>query len=83
VMLVVEIVSPESGHRDRVVKPEKYARAGIPHYWLINDDQGAPIVHVFELDAEQGTYVQTAVERHKLALERPFPMTVDVDRLYP
>lgn len=32
VKLVVEVVSPESAHRDRTVKPRKYAEAGIPHY---------------------------------------------------
>ncbi|TQS44386.1 Uma2 family endonuclease [Cryptosporangium phraense] len=83
VPLVVEIVSPDSEHRDRVAKHLKYARAGIPHYWRIEEDRGEAVVHAFELDAAAGYYVETAVERRKLVLERPFPMTIDVDRLYP
>ncbi|MFG1923600.1 Uma2 family endonuclease [Cryptosporangium sp. NPDC048952] len=76
-------MSPESEHRDRVVKHAKYARAGIPHYWRIEEDHGTPVVHAFEPDPERGLYLDRAVERVKLTLERPFPMTIDVDRLYP
>ncbi|MFY1588609.1 Uma2 family endonuclease [Micromonospora sp. WMMD734] len=32
-LLVVEVVSPESAHRDRTVKLRKYAEAGIANYW--------------------------------------------------
>lgn len=32
VRLVIEVVSPESAHRDRTVKLHKYAEAKIPHY---------------------------------------------------
>lgn len=56
VKLVVEAVSPESAHRDRTVKLRKYAEAGIPHYWCIEDEDGAPVVHVYELDEPTGTY---------------------------
>lgn len=34
--LVVEIVSPASGGRDRVVKFNAYREAGVPWYWLID-----------------------------------------------
>ena len=37
--LVVEIVSPESAQRDRIVKFEEYQDAGIPEYWLIDSAQ--------------------------------------------
>ena len=37
VMLAVEVVSPESEARDRHRhrKPQLYAHAGIPHFWLV------------------------------------------------
>jgi Uma2 family endonuclease len=50
--LVVEIVSPESQERDRVVKPLEYARAGIPEFWLVEEDDDAPlnaVVNIFRL----------------------------------
>ncbi len=49
VRLAVEVVSSESAHRDRTVKLHKYAEAGIPH-WRIEDEDGAPVVHVYEPD---------------------------------
>ncbi|WP_298332502.1 Uma2 family endonuclease [Haloactinopolyspora sp.] len=33
--LVVEVVSPGSQSTDRILKPAKYAAAGIPHFWRI------------------------------------------------
>jgi len=33
--LVVEVVSPGSVSTDRILKPAKYAAAGIPHYWRV------------------------------------------------
>ncbi|WP_131745464.1 Uma2 family endonuclease, partial [Frankia sp. Cppng1_Ct_nod] len=49
VLLVVEVVSPESAHRDRTVKLRKYAEAGIRHYWCIEDEDDTPVAHVYEL----------------------------------
>lgn len=40
VLLVVEVVSPESAHRDRTVKLRRYAEAGIPHYWCVEEEAG-------------------------------------------
>lgn len=34
VLLAVEVVSPDSGARDRETEPHKYAGAGIPSFWL-------------------------------------------------
>ncbi len=35
VLLAVEVVSPDSEARDRDTKPQKYAAAGIPNFWLV------------------------------------------------
>ncbi|MEU6587136.1 Uma2 family endonuclease [Nocardia sp. NPDC046763] len=50
VVLVVEIVSPESRTRDRERKPQLYARAGISHFWRVENVDGRPVVYVYELD---------------------------------
>jgi Uma2 family endonuclease len=34
--LVVEILSPGSAKRDRVMKKESYARFGVPEYWIVD-----------------------------------------------
>ncbi|MEU4162245.1 Uma2 family endonuclease [Actinoplanes sp. NPDC026670] len=77
VRLVVEVVSPESAHRDRTVKLRKYADAGIPHYWRIEDEDGAPVVHVYEMDEPTKTYVASGI--HRDVLRRPVPFDIDID----
>jgi Uma2 family endonuclease len=81
VLLVVEVVSPESEHRDRTVKPRKYAEAGIPYYWRIEEDGESVVAYVHELDRNTGAYGPATVHREKLVQEVPFPVTVELDRL--
>ncbi|GGV02113.1 hypothetical protein GCM10010245_06450 [Streptomyces spectabilis] len=83
VRLVVEVVSPESAHRDRTVKLRKYAEAGIPHYWCVEDEDGAPVVHVYELDEPTGAYAPAGIFRHTLQRELPFEIGLDLDKLTP
>lgn len=82
VLLVVEIVSPESEERDRETKPLKYAKAGIRHFWRVEEESSSPVVQVYELDSMTGQYVATHIERDRLVLEVPFPVDVDVGSLY-
>ena len=83
VQLVVEVVSPESAHRDRTVKLRKYAEAGIPHYWCIEEEDGAPVVHVYELDVPTGAYAPAGIFRGRLQRPVPFPVDLDLDALTP
>jgi Uma2 family endonuclease len=50
--LVVEIVSPESERRDRVIKPDEYAAARIREFWLVEpdpkDDRDA-LINIYKL----------------------------------
>ncbi|UNO40345.1 Uma2 family endonuclease [Streptomyces sp. MST-110588] len=80
VLLAVEVVSPDSESRDRDAKPHKYAIAGIPHFWRIEKDatSGAPVVHVFQLDEETGTYRAVEVFRNRLKLSAPFGIDIDL-----
>ncbi len=82
-LLVVEVVSPESLHRDRTVKLRKYAEASIPHYWLVEEDAGSPVVHAYELDRPTRLYVPTAIHRHELDATTPFAIKIDLDGLVP
>ncbi|MEU5183884.1 Uma2 family endonuclease [Streptomyces longwoodensis] len=83
VCLVIEVVSPESAHRDRTVKLHKYAAAGIAHYWCVEEEDGAPVVHVYELDGPTGTYAPAGIFRGSLERPVPFPISLDLDRLTP
>jgi Uma2 family endonuclease len=83
VLLVVEVVSPESAHRDRTVKLRKYAEAGIAFYWCVEEEQGSPVVHAYELDGPTRSYAPTGIHRGELQSPRPFPLKLDLDALLP
>lgn len=83
VLMVVEVVSPESAHRDRTVKLRKYAEAGIGHYWRIEEEAEAPVVHTYELDGPMRAYAPTGIHRHELRTTRPFAIELDLDKLVP
>jgi Uma2 family endonuclease len=83
VRLVIEVVSSESAHRDRTVKLRKYAEAGIPHYWCIEEEDGAPVVHVYELDEPTGVYAPAGIFRGTLKRPVPFEISLDLDKLTP
>ena len=36
--LIVEILSPSTASRDRTLKLNLYAGAGVPHYWIVDPD---------------------------------------------
>lgn len=48
--LLVEIVSPSNPERDRFVKRDLYARAGVAEYWIVDPD--AKAIEVLRLAAQ-------------------------------
>lgn len=80
VLLAVEVVSPDSEARDRDAKPQKYAAAGIPNFWLVEmagSDQH-PVVRVYELDPVSRTYDLTGTHHDRLKTGVPFPVDIDI-----
>ncbi|MEU2154034.1 Uma2 family endonuclease [Streptomyces sp. NPDC019396] len=78
VVLAVDVVSDDSVERDREVKPRKYARAGIPHFWRVEENDGLPVVFVYELDPATQSYGLTGIHHKQLKLDAPFPIDVDL-----
>jgi Uma2 family endonuclease len=56
-LLVIEIVSPFSGRRDRHLKFRRYGQLGVPHYWIV--DPLRQTIECFGLDG--GGYNRAAV----------------------
>ncbi|MFC7567096.1 Uma2 family endonuclease [Actinomadura namibiensis] len=81
VVLAVEVVSPESEERDRMRKPQLYAKAGIPHFWRVEEQNGYPVVYVYELDPSTGQYVATGVHRDSLRVSVPFDIELDLKEI--
>jgi Uma2 family endonuclease len=79
VLLVVEIVSPRSGseQHDREDKVFEYARAGIPHYWLV-DLEPEPSILIRELGPDGRYHVIGSVPAGaELKTDQPFPFSFD------
>ncbi|WP_324604271.1 Uma2 family endonuclease [Streptomyces sp. NRRL F-5126] len=80
VSLAVEVVSPDSESRDRETRPVKYARAGIPHFWLVEKagSDHHPVVHVYVLDTLTQAYALTGIYHDRLKLTEPFDIDIDI-----
>ncbi|GAA3157902.1 Uma2 family endonuclease [Streptomyces rameus] len=80
VLLAVEVVSPDSESRDRTTKPQKYAAAGIPNFWRVeeNGTSGHPVVHVYELDPLTKAYIHTGMHRDRVKVGAPYVIDIDL-----
>ncbi|MTD53650.1 Uma2 family endonuclease [Amycolatopsis pithecellobii] len=82
--LVVEVMSPGSMTADQTDKPAEYARAGIPHFWRVensNDEPSGISVFCYRLDPTTGTYASAGVFTTKMSLAQPFAFSVHFDEL--
>lgn len=78
--MAIEVASAESESRDRTTKFQKYASAGIRHYWLVEaagpDDY--PVIQVYELGQASGTYALTGIHHDHLKINVPFDIDIDL-----
>ncbi|MFD9689434.1 Uma2 family endonuclease [Kitasatospora sp. NPDC059088] len=82
VLLLVEVVSPGSETTDRLVKPDQYAKAGIPFYWRVEQAAGrVPVVHTCPLDEASRVYRAGEVFTGLVKAAVPFPVEVDLTDL--
>jgi Uma2 family endonuclease len=79
VALVVEVVSPGSKRRDRFEKPELYARAGIPHFWRVEQDP----IHIYAYHLVSGKYELAADSETELVLNTPFEIVLPIRDITP
>lgn len=79
VLLVVEVVSPESEERDRGTKPIKYSDAGITYLWRVEQEDDHPVVYTFELEPVVKAYVPTGIHRGRLTTFIGFEVDIDLD----
>jgi Uma2 family endonuclease len=82
-LLVVEIVSPGSETADTTDKLGEYAKAGIPHYWIVRlDGTGVSIIERYRLDRaatlykHTGTFMKDETDETP-AVSNPIPMVID------
>ncbi|WP_399926116.1 Uma2 family endonuclease [Streptomyces kanamyceticus] len=80
VLLAVEVVSPESQSRDRTTKPQKYAAAGIPNFWRVEQTGTGRrlVIHVYELDEVTNAYVHMGIHRDQVKVNKPYDIDIDL-----
>ncbi|MBE1591429.1 Uma2 family endonuclease [Nonomuraea angiospora] len=81
-LLVVEIVSPGSETQDTTDKLGEYAKAGIPHYWIVRLDQiGVSTIERYRLDLASMLYKHVGTLMKEAdpapAITNPLPLTID------
>ncbi|NNH75625.1 Uma2 family endonuclease [Nocardia uniformis] len=81
VILAIEAVSPDSVERDREVKPLKYAKAGIEHYWRVERRDADAIVYTYELDPATKGYVPTGIFHDRLCVSAPFAVDINLKEI--
>ncbi|MFI5502886.1 Uma2 family endonuclease [Nocardia asteroides] len=78
-VLIVEVVSPDSEERDRDTKPGKYAMAGIPHFWRVErGSEDRVVVYAYELDPVSVRYVPVGIYHDRLKTSSPFVLDIDL-----
>lgn len=80
-LLVVEILSPSTRNYDLLLKRERYAKAGVPSYWVVDPD--VPSIAVLELDEATGDYRQShaAAGDEAIRVDAPFEVELSPARL--
>ncbi|GAA2573453.1 Uma2 family endonuclease [Actinomadura fulvescens] len=86
VSLVVEIVSPGSETQDSADKLGEYAKAGIPHYWIVRlDATGVSMIERHQLDRAAMLYKHVGTlmkdEGGTPELGNPIPLTIEWQEL--
>jgi Uma2 family endonuclease len=79
-VLVVEVMSPGSVTADQTDKPAEYARAGIPHFWRVEnttDDAAGLTVFCYRLDPTTATYASAGAHTIKMTVTDPFVLSVE------
>lgn len=80
-VLVVEIISKENTRAEIREKQRGYARAGVPHYWVINPLHGPVTLTELVLDPDRPAYQARAATSGVFETDRPWPVRLDLPAL--
>ena len=73
-LLAVEVLSPSTSKKDRLLKYAKYQEAGVGSYWIVDPEQPSIVAY----DLVDGVFVEVgrAAGDEELSLDRPYPVTI-------
>jgi Uma2 family endonuclease len=73
-MLVMEVLSPSSRRADRFTKRIEYQRQNVPHYWIIDPDEGQ--VEVWTPTDSFPTFERERLVWHPVGARQPFTLSL-------
>jgi Uma2 family endonuclease len=84
-LMVVEVVTPDSGYTDTLDKLAEYAYEGIPLYLLafLGGDPYLKMIQEYRLDWPSRTYQLAVTHMDELTLKDPFPVRIVFGELVP
>jgi Uma2 family endonuclease len=80
-LLAVEVISPDSHHRDMYAKSKIYAAAGVENYWVIDPTFAHGLVLTEFRPGENGAYEIVTSTSKMFTTEVPYPITIDLPAL--
>ena len=84
VVLVVEVMSPGSITTDQTDKPAEYARAGIEHFWRVEnttDDPADLVLFRYRLGPDPYLYTLLQVHKGPVTVSEPVEFRLDLAEL--
>lgn len=81
ISLVAEVVSPNSGLRDKRTKRDLYADAKVPAYWIIEPDDEKAVISLTELRLHGTSYLETAHTADVFDTTHPWPARIDLPEI--
>ena len=76
--LLVEVLSPNTRRHDQLRKRERYERAGVREYWLVDPEAR----HITQLVLRKGIYVEVASDPAQLTLRICRGITLELDGVW-
>ncbi len=73
-LLAIEVLSPSTRGIDLMLKKERLARAGCPHYWTV--DPAEPSISAWRLDHGEYVLDSRAVGDEEFGVTDPFPVVL-------
>ena len=81
VALVVEVACPSDAWVDRLVKPEAYARAGIPTFLRVDRDHTDAALDANNYSLTPEEFVSARAVEGRLVIDKPIPADLDLAAL--
>jgi len=80
--LVIEIISPSTARADRLDKMNRYARAGVPDYWIVQPDERT--FSQYHLNETGMMELIAVVQEHELFSDSLFPgFIIPLTKIFP